>query len=837
MKRALPQRRRSSGSVSTLRITRLVFQLGLFLFACLAGTANSNSFSATGVSSSSGSTTTSHTTTSHRHTSHSASSHTNSHSSHGHKDAHDNKRGGSSLHVHVNHHVSGNSESNSVSLSEGESKVITGRKRRSSRKSPTQQALKVVFDALKATKGIDNDDPEVVVMLNKLEKLMQFCDYTVDDLEADNGHEDVADQLAAVLGLDNFDSGNTGSDDDVADGLGDLLGASSSSSSLSSSSSSMRKRRSSSKTSKGSRESDKQEIARLKRLVKKLKDHQAAEVGKLVAVKQGVESLVASLSGTQESLQQAMHESSDMERELKAVHHQARAAERLEKEINEIQEHAKINYETGLVELEQEDGEISSLSLEEVAHKVQMASLDKGRYGLYHYNHHGDNPLKMKGADGKADDILSNLADPAVLHADLRMLLDIVLLLGSATIGGMVAAVAYMPPIIGYIGGGVVVGPSGLDLVRTVVEVDTLAQFGSVFFLFAHGLEYSFSEQRQFQTVAVGGCLLTTALCAVCIQVYALASGIVQTPLEGALLGLSSSLSSLSLVLDYLHEQRMLHTVHGKVMVGFLTFQGLMMGLLFSIPPAISGGVVSMGGVGFALLKSFCGIVVVSAFGYLFSRYMMPTLLEFLTKNRANYDELYLLGVVSLAMVMALLTEFMGLSLDLGAFFAGLMLAGTRYMKRTAAAIQPLASVFAAMLFASIGMIINPSFFWANLGVITVVVLQIVIIKVIIVTTVVRLFNYSWHVSIVSGIGLAHVGEFSLLFSSKLQAHMLLSRRAYLIFLAATVTTIVLAPLVLRTMHFLIPKVTKLLGVPMGDLEEYHPSSRAARHYRLPRLS
>jgi len=700
------------------------------------------------------------------------------------------------------------------------------RRKRPKRVSPSAHALKAIFDSLKASIA-NAADEDVAQGLKKLEHLMRYCDYDVDELESDGEFgEDVADQLAAVLGLDTLQDPEPEPfpaktvHNASADGAGGASGSSSSSSSSSSrrGKSSSKRGKSSSGSSKSRSKSlsaDKQEIARLKRLVKKLKDHQAHEVDKLVAVKKGVESLVASLSGTRKNLLDAKRRSLDMGHELDRIHKQAAAAAQLEKEISEIQEHARINYETGQIELALESGETSHLSLDEVAAKVQLANLEKGKGHLLHsdelrHSHHHD----------KADDILSNLADPAVLHADLRLLLDIVLLLGSATIGGMMAAVVYMPPIIGYIAGGVIVGPSGLDLVHTVVEVDTLAQFGSVFFLFAHGLEYSFSEQRQFQTVAVGGCLLSTAICAVCIQLYALVSGIVQSPLEGGLLGISSSLSSLSLVLDYLHEQHLLHSVHGKVMVGFLTFQGLMMGLLFSIPPAISGGVVSVGGVGFALLRSLCGIALVAAFAYTFARYAMPTLLDFLTKNRANYDELYLLGVVSMAMVMALLTEFLGLSLDLGAFFAGLMLAGTPYMKRTAAAIQPLASVFAAMLFASIGMIINPTFFWSNIGVIMIVVVQIVVIKVIIVTTVVRLFNYSWKISIISGIGLAHVGEFSLLFSSKLQAHLLLSRRAYLVFLAATVTTIVLAPLVLRMMHYMIPRIMRLLNIPNVESED-----------------
>lgn len=795
-----------------------------------------------------------------------------------HDNSKDNGHGITTTHVNVNHHTNshhtsgGNHESNSVLsiAGHGDGGVIVGPKlkRRKSRKSPNYQVLKTLFGNIKSRLVTLNstEDSELNNSLKKLEKLLPYCDFSLEDFEAaDNDHEvDVTDELAGMLGIDKeifqkvnveTDTGDIGSSNVNQDNgnvvlrsniihIAESSTSSSSNNNNNNNNGNGNKKRKTSTNFKNSannpknsankananklnnknkliaKEADKQEIQRLKRLVIKLKEHQAAEVNKLKQVKEGVENLVSSLSEKQNNLLIAKHESSDLGRELERAREQASAAELLEKEINEIQEHAKINYETGLIELEQETGVISQLSLEEVAAKVQQGH-------RYH------------GHDDKTDDILSNLADPAVLHADLRLLLDIVLLLGSATIGGMMAAVCYMPPIIGYIFGGIIVGPSGLDLIHTVVEVDTLAQFGSVFFLFAHGLEYSLSEQRQFQTVAVGGCLLTTALCAICIQGYTLATGIVQTPLEGALLGLSSSLSSLSLVLDYLHTQRLLHTVHGKVMVGFLTFQGLMMGLIFSIPPAISGGVVSMGGITYALSKSSFGIAVVAFFGFFFSRYMMPTLLEFLTKNRANYDELYLLGVVSLAMVMALLTEFLGLSLDLGAFFAGLMLAGTPYMKRTATAIQPLAQVFAAMLFASIGMIINPNFFWANLGVIFIVVIQIVVIKVIIVTIVLRIFNYSWNVSVVSGIGLAHVGEFSLLFSSKLQAHLLLSRRAYLIFLAATVTTIVLAPLVLRAMHIVIPKIMHLLGIPYTRVldEDYHPLKSLSRGYRPHRLS
>mmetsp|Transcript_5338 Transcript_5338/g.10026 ORF Transcript_5338/g.10026 Transcript_5338/m.10026 type:complete len:766 (-) Transcript_5338:102-2399(-) len=715
----------------------------------------------------------------------------------------------SATHHHVHHGTGPSSSSISSSNSHNEPHVKAGsgaddgpgepddsnqstttksKKKRYVKKSTIakRKAIHAVFEGLKGAIATHVED-EISSKMKKLEQYMQYCDYfdIGDELDHDEG-DAVTDQLAAVLGLEGIQN----KEEDNSTGLVLVSG----------------KKRSKTRSSKSGSSADKQEILRLKRLVKSLKDHQKEEVAKLVAVKQGVESLVASLSGTRKNLLDAKKASSNMGAELERIHKQTAAAAQLEQEINEIHEHARVSYETGELVLVDDSGEISELSLDVIAAKMQLANGDGG-----HHLHADDLLSHDKG------EVLSKLADPAILHADLRMLLDVVVLLCSAAIGGMLSSVAFMPPLVGYIAGGVIAGPNCLSLLSQLVEVETLASFGSVFFLFNHGLAYSFKEQKAFYNVAIGGCFLSTAICTVAIQLYALASGVVQSPLEGGLIGLSTSLSSLSLVLDNLHEQKLQHSVHGKLLVGMLTVQGLGTGVLFSIPPAISGGVVSFGGVGFALLSSLMGVLLVAVFAYACSVYVMPSMLEFLLKQRVHHDELFLLGIVSLAMFMAILTEFLGLSLDLGAFFAGLMLSSNKFAKETADAIQPLAHVFAALLFASIGMIISPAFFWANLGSIMIVVLQIVVIKVIVITTVVRLFKYTWRVSLLSGLALAHVGEFSLLFSSKLQAHLLLSRRAYLIFLAATVTTIVITPLCMRLTPLIVPKLLRVLRISDND--------------------
>lgn len=295
----------------------------------------------------------------------------------------------------------------------------------------------------------------------------------------------------------------------------------------------------------------------------------------------------------------------------------------------------------------------------------------------------------------------------------------------------------------------------------------------------------------------MGGTLLATAMIAVTIQLCTLVfSGIVESPLEGLLLGTSVSLSSLSVVLDYLRLHGLTQSTPSQVMTGMLGFQGFLVGIFFSIPPALTGGesrgtLDVVGSLTISLLSALC--IAVSALGA--SHFVIPHV------SLPSNPEVYLLCVVSIAMFLSLITNYLGLSLDLGAFFAGLMFsefdAGS---KRTKELIHPLSSVFGALLFASLGMMLNAGFFWKNMGEIFFIALQLILIKLAVIWAVVRLFNFSFRTSIFCAVGLCHVGELSLLFSSKLRAYDLLSRRAYLLFLAATCVTLTLAPFFLRVL-------------------------------------
>jgi CPA2 family monovalent cation:H+ antiporter-2 len=157
-----------------------------------------------------------------------------------------------------------------------------------------------------------------------------------------------------------------------------------------------------------------------------------------------------------------------------------------------------------------------------------------------------------------------------------------------------------------------------------------------------------------------------------------------------------------------------------------------------------------------------------------------------------------LLCIVALCLGIALLTEQLGLSIEMGAFVAGLMISEVEYSDQTLTYVEPLRDIFASLFFAAIGMLIDPVFLWNNLELILGLVTLVFIGKFLIVTPLVRLFGYPLKTALIAGLGLAQIGEFSFVLASEGQALGLVSRRVYLLILGTTAVTLVVTPFVMR---------------------------------------
>jgi monovalent cation:H+ antiporter-2, CPA2 family len=379
------------------------------------------------------------------------------------------------------------------------------------------------------------------------------------------------------------------------------------------------------------------------------------------------------------------------------------------------------------------------------------------------------------------------------VQEDFRLIVDLVIVLAAATGGGLLAALLRQPVLLGYLVGGAIVGPAGLGLVKELIQVETLAQFGAAFLLFALGVEFSLAELKKVQGISLGGGGLQILSTILVTALVSIGVGWVSSPTQGVFLGAILSLSSTAVVLKCLMERNETETAHGRVMLGILVVQDLALGLMLAVLPALNRPSEEIGvAVGIALLKTALLAGGAIAAGI----WVIPPLLRFLARTESR--ELFLLGVVALCLGIALLTESMGLSIEMGAFIAGLMISEVEYADQTLTYVEPIRDIFATLFFAAIGMLIDPLFIWNNLELILGLVALVFFGKFLIVTPLVKLFRYPLKTSLIVGLGLAQIGEFSFVLASKGQALGLVSRRVYLLILGTTAVTLVLTPFVLR---------------------------------------
>jgi monovalent cation:H+ antiporter-2, CPA2 family len=379
------------------------------------------------------------------------------------------------------------------------------------------------------------------------------------------------------------------------------------------------------------------------------------------------------------------------------------------------------------------------------------------------------------------------------VQEDFRLIIDLVCVLGAAAVGGLLAALLKQPVLLGYLLAGIVVGPTGLGLIKEIVQVETLAQFGVAFLLFALGVEFSFSELNKVKRISLGGGGLQIALTIAITTAVSLAIGWVDSPPQGVFLGAILSLSSTAVVLKSLMERNEAGSPHGQVMLGILVVQDLALGLMLAVLPALDKPVEELGlALGWALLQTALFALGAIAAGI----WLIPPLLRLLAKTESR--ELFLLGVCAICLGIALLTEHLGLSIEMGAFVAGLMISEADYADEALTYVEPIRDIFASLFFAAIGMLIDPVFLWQNIELILGLVALVFVGKLLIIAPLVRLFGYPLQTAIISGLGLAQIGEFSFVLASEGRNLGLVSGRVYLLILGTTAVTLVLTPFVLR---------------------------------------
>ena len=346
-----------------------------------------------------------------------------------------------------------------------------------------------------------------------------------------------------------------------------------------------------------------------------------------------------------------------------------------------------------------------------------------------------------------------------------------------------------LPSIVGFLFTGVLCGPSALGLIPTPEAVDTMADVGVAFLMFSIGMELSGKELvRLKKPLFLGGSaqvLLTTAF------IFALTfwwSG----PRLGVVYGCMVTLSSTAIVLSLLQQKAQTESPHGQVCLAVLIFQDLAIVPMVLIFPLLAGGLEldtnSM------LLAFGKGILVIGGI-LVFGKYLLPRLMFSVVRTRSR--ELMLMTTLGLCLAVALITSWVGLSLALGAFLAGLMMAESEYSLNTLESIMPFKEVFSSIFFISVGMLLDVSFFLSHLPVIAMCAAAIIAAKILMAVPAVKMLNYSMRTALLAAFCLAQVGEFSFVLAKSALGLELISNDSYQIFLAASILTMILTPLLI----------------------------------------
>lgn len=382
------------------------------------------------------------------------------------------------------------------------------------------------------------------------------------------------------------------------------------------------------------------------------------------------------------------------------------------------------------------------------------------------------------------------------------ILTDILIIFAVAVPTAFVFHKLKLPPIIGFLVTGAVIGPAGLGLIHDTNRINILAQVGVALLVFSIGLEFSLKHFKEVRAVAIGGGILQIILTTIIIIAISLALGLNFN--EGLFLGMALSLSSTAIVYHILSNASMVDSPHGRISTGMLILQDLSaIPMIAILPVFLSASTGNFGTVSY--LTAFLNTAIVAIVFFAGSKYIFPKFFHQITMTRSK--ELFLISILAFALGFGLLTDSLGLSFALGAFLAGLSIAETDFRFHALSEISPFRYCFNGLFFVSIGMLVHPEFFSRNWIMIPLIAVAIPFLKAFITAVIIFFFCYPLTVAAMAGLALSQVGEFSFLVAFVANKTGAISPFLYDLTIASAFITILATPLIMS----LSPHIAKLL--------------------------
>lgn len=372
-----------------------------------------------------------------------------------------------------------------------------------------------------------------------------------------------------------------------------------------------------------------------------------------------------------------------------------------------------------------------------------------------------------------------------------------------------------IPFLIGYLLTGVVLSPNNSPLLGEAHEVEMYAEIGVVLLLFSVGLEFSFSNLKKLKKYVLLGGLFQMAFT---IAITAILLGLMSMSVEESIFwGFVTSLSSTAIVIKVLQDKMMLGKEHGRIILSYLLFQDIALVPLMLFTPILAGaGGDPLTEVGMLIVK----LLVMVGLALILAKWTIPWFLRKIMTLQSQ--EVFLIATILIVTGIALLTSYLGLSLSLGAFLAGLIIAETDYNKIAISCFVPFRYVFICFFFISMGMLLDYHIFITDWPAILFWLVFILLVKVVAGLLASLVLKVSWKTSLIIGLSIAQIGEFSFVLSKTGQELGLITQSSYHIFLAVAILTMALAPILVsnaeplqrylhKIFHFKKTKIIKML--------------------------
>jgi len=398
---------------------------------------------------------------------------------------------------------------------------------------------------------------------------------------------------------------------------------------------------------------------------------------------------------------------------------------------------------------------------------------------------------------------------------ELAYLRDLVIILGFGVIIVTVFHKLKLPAIAGFILSGVLVGPQGFGFINDIHQVEDLAEFGVALLLFGIGLELSLEKLRRLWKLIVAGGALQVGLTV--LAAFAISKTFDIPGNSAVFIGFLLALSSTAIVMRGLQQRGEIDAPHGRLILGILVFQDFSVVPMMLAIPILVGTDVPANVYLFTILQAV-GIIVAVLLAALL---IVPRILNFIAKTRQR--QLFILSVFLICIGTAWLITSSGASLAIGAFLAGLVVAGSEYRHQALADLISFREVFASIFFVSIGMLLVPSIIVENIFLVLAILIAILIGKSVIVFVTAKVLRMPLRVCMMTAIALAQIGEFSFVLLFSVQGSGLIDKTLESSLISAAILSMFVTPFAMSLSPRLaaglgkLPRLRRLLEVEVAE--------------------